>query len=37
VTLILAAEIERARLLELIILLNQRLDKERNEADALAV
>ncbi|KYM76782.1 hypothetical protein ALC53_12806 [Atta colombica] len=37
VTLVLAAEIEQARLLELIILLNQRLDKERNEADAFAV
>lgn len=37
VTLALAAEAERVRLLELVTLLNQRLDKERNEADALAV
>ncbi|XP_077272327.1 coiled-coil domain-containing protein 13 [Temnothorax americanus] len=36
VTLALAAEAERVRLLELVTLLNQRLDKERNEADALA-
>jgi len=37
VTLALAAEAERVRLLELVTLLNQRLDKERNEADSLAV
>lgn len=37
VTLALAAEAERVRLLELVTLLNQRLDKERNETDALAV
>jgi hypothetical protein len=37
VTLALAAEAERVRLLELVAVLNQRLDKERNEADALAV
>lgn len=37
VTLALAAEAERVRLLELVTLLNQRLDKERNEVDALAV
>ncbi|XP_011630105.1 coiled-coil domain-containing protein 13-like [Pogonomyrmex barbatus] len=36
VTLALAAEAERVRLLELVAVLNQRLDKERNEADALA-
>ncbi|KYN05879.1 Coiled-coil domain-containing protein 13, partial [Cyphomyrmex costatus] len=36
VTLALAAEAERVRLLELITLLNQRLDKERNETDSLA-
>ncbi|XP_024874971.1 coiled-coil domain-containing protein 13-like [Temnothorax curvispinosus] len=36
VILALAAEAERVRLLELVTLLNQRLDKERNEADALA-
>ncbi|XP_011869714.1 PREDICTED: coiled-coil domain-containing protein 13 [Vollenhovia emeryi] len=35
VTLALAAEAERVRLLELVTLLNQRVDKERNEADAL--
>lgn len=37
VTLALAAEAERMRLLELVAVLNQRLDKERNEADAFAV
>ncbi|KYN31892.1 hypothetical protein ALC56_14031 [Trachymyrmex septentrionalis] len=37
VTLALAAEAERTRLLELITLLNQRLGKERNKADLLAV
>lgn len=37
VTLAVAAEGERVRLLELVTLLNQRLDKERNEANALAV
>lgn len=37
VTLALAAEAERVRLLELVTLLNQRLDKERNEVDSLAV
>ncbi|XP_011703109.1 PREDICTED: coiled-coil domain-containing protein 13 isoform X3 [Wasmannia auropunctata] len=36
VTLALAAEVERVRLLELVTLLNQRLDKERNEVDSLA-
>ncbi|GAB1860624.1 Coiled-coil domain-containing protein 13 [Camponotus japonicus] len=35
VTLALAAEAERVRLLELVTVLNQRLDKERNEANAL--
>lgn len=37
VTLALAAEAERVRLLELVTMLNQRLDKERNEANALIV
>lgn len=37
VTLALAAEAERVRLLELVTVLNQRLDKERNEANALMV
>jgi len=37
VTLALAAEAERVRLLELVTVLNQRLDKERNESDALVV
>lgn len=37
VTLALAAEAERVRLLELVTVLNQRLDKERNEANALIV
>lgn len=37
VTLAIAAEAERVRLLELVTILNQRLDKEKNEADALAV
>lgn len=37
VTLALAAEAERMRLLELVTVLNQRLDKERNEANALIV
>lgn len=37
VILALAAEAERLRLLELVTLLNQRLDKERNETGALAV
>lgn len=37
VTLALAAEAERVRLLELVALFNQRLDKERNESDTLAV
>lgn len=36
-TLALAAEAERVRLLELVTVLNQRLDKERNEAVELAV
>nr|XP_012215098.1 PREDICTED: coiled-coil domain-containing protein 13 [Linepithema humile] len=36
VTLALAAEAERVRLLELVTVLNQRLDKERNESDSLA-
>ncbi|XP_072751070.1 coiled-coil domain-containing protein 13 [Anoplolepis gracilipes] len=35
ITLALAAEAERVRLLELVTVLNQRLDKERNEANAL--
>ncbi|XP_029176528.1 coiled-coil domain-containing protein 13 [Nylanderia fulva] len=34
VTLALAAEAERVRLLELVTVLNQRLDKERNEANS---
>lgn len=37
VTLALAAEAERERLLELITILNRRLDKERNDADILSV
>lgn len=37
VTLALAAEAERVRLLELVTVLNQRLDKERNEANAFIV
>jgi hypothetical protein len=37
VTLALAAEAERIRLLELVTVLNQRLDKERNEATELVV
>lgn len=37
VTLALAAEAERERLLELITVLNRRLDKERNDADILSV
>lgn len=37
VILALAAEAERLRLLELITLLNQRLDKERNEVISLEV
>lgn len=37
VTLALAAEAERERLLQLITVLNRRLDKERNDADALSV
>lgn len=37
VTLALAAEAERVRLLELVTVLNQRLDKERNEATELEV
>ncbi|XP_028525754.2 hyaluronan mediated motility receptor isoform X1 [Apis cerana] len=36
VTLALAAEAERERLLELITILNRRLDKERNDADILS-
>lgn len=36
VTLALAAEAERERLLELITVLNRRLDKERNDADILS-
>lgn len=37
VTLALAAEAERVRLLELVTLLNQRMDKERNEMISLEV
>ena len=37
VTLALAAEAERVRLLELVTVLNQRLDKERNESNAFIV
>lgn len=37
VTLALAAEAERVRLLELVTLLNRRLDKERNEMISLEV
>jgi len=37
VTLALAAEAERIRLLELVTVLNQRLDKERNETTELVV
>lgn len=37
VTLALAAEAERVRLLEFVTVLNQRLDKEGNESDTLAV
>lgn len=37
VTLALAAEAERKRLLELITILNRRLDKEKNDADILSV
>ncbi|XP_034173319.1 uncharacterized protein LOC117601090 isoform X2 [Osmia lignaria lignaria] len=36
VTLALAAEAERERLLELVTVLNRRLDKERNDADILS-
>ncbi|KAK2587141.1 hypothetical protein KPH14_002899 [Odynerus spinipes] len=36
VTMAMAAEAERERLLELVIVLNRRLDKERNDADSLA-
>lgn len=37
VTLALAAEVERERLLELVIVLNRRLDKERSDTDILSV
>ncbi|XP_043489333.1 coiled-coil domain-containing protein 13-like [Polistes fuscatus] len=36
VTIAIAAEAERERLLELVIVLNRRLDKERNDANSLA-
>lgn len=37
VTLALAAEAERERLLELVTVLNRRLDKERSDADIISV